>query len=72
MKDLWYAICVGVYMSRFNLGAMILVLGAWLLLAELIVPRPFVDAVVYFCFGWFVLGKVCLPWIEQKLEKLFS
>lgn len=72
MKDLWHAVCVGVYASRFNLGAMVLVLGAWILLAEWVLPRVLVDAIAYFCFGWMFLGKVCLPWMEQKLEKLFS
>jgi len=72
MKDLWYAVCVGVYMSRFNLLAMVLVLGAWLVLAEWIVPPVLVQAVVYLCFGWFVLGKIIVPYVERKLEKLFD
>lgn len=72
MKDLWHAVCVGVYLSRFNLGAMVLVLGGWIVLTEWIVPPVLVEALVYVCFGWFVLGKVFVPWIEHKLEKLFS
>lgn len=72
MKDLWHAVCVGVYMSRFNLGAMILVLGGWIVLTEWIVPPVLVEALVYVCFGWFVLGKVCLPWMEHKLKQLFD
>lgn len=72
MKDLWYAICVGVYASRFNLGAMVLVLGAWLVLAEWLVPLVLVEAIVYLCFGWFVLGKIIVPYVERKLEQLFD
>lgn len=72
MKDLWHAICVGVYMSRSNLLAMVLVLSAWLVLAEWLVPPPVVQAIVYVCFGWFVLGKIIVPYVERKLEKLFS
>ena len=72
MKDLWYAICTGVYASRFNLGGMVLVLSIWIILAELVLPRVLVDAIAYFCFGWMFLGKVCLPWMEQKLKELFD
>lgn len=72
MKDLWHAVCVGVYASRFNLWAMVLVASIWIILAEFIIPREIVDAIAYFCFGWLVLGKVCLPWMEHKLKQLFD
>lgn len=72
MKDLWHAVCVGVYLSRFNLLALVLVVGIWVVVAEWLIPRSILDAIVYLCFGWLVLGKVCLPWMERKLEKLFN
>jgi hypothetical protein len=42
------------------------------LLAELVFSRTVLDLVVYCSFGWFVLGKIFVPWTEQKLKQLFN
>lgn len=72
MKDLWHEFCIQAYLRRFELWALALVIAIWLVLAELLIPRVLVDAIAYFCFGWMFLGKVCLPWMEQKLKELFD
>lgn len=72
MKAFWNEFCVQVWAGRATALALLLVIAAWVLLAEWVLPPVVRDHIVYFCFGWFVLGKVCVPWAEHKLEKLFS
>lgn len=72
MKAFWYEFCVQVWASRATMLALLLVIATWVLLAEWVLAPVVRDHIVYFCFGWFVLGKVLVPWIEHKLTKLFS
>jgi hypothetical protein len=72
MKAFWQEFCLHIWAERAALVALVSVIGLWVLLAELVLPTQIRDHIVYFCFGWFVLGKVCVPWMERKLSKLFS
>lgn len=72
MKQFWHEFCIGIYMQRFQLGALFLVCAIWLVLVELVIPSDFLDAIVYCSFGWFVLGNVFVPWMEHKLQQLFD
>lgn len=71
MKDWILAFKIVAYEQRFNLTATILAVSLWFLIAEM-VPRSVLDLVVYGLVGWFWLGGIVIPWIEQKLEKLFG
>ena len=72
MKEFWHEFCIQAYVRRFELWAMLLVIALWIALAELVIPKPVLDAVAYFAFGWFVLGELIVPWTTQKLEQLFD
>lgn len=72
MKEFWRELCIQAYFNRMKLVALLVVIPAWIVLSEWVVPRIWVDVVVYFAFGWYVLGAVCVPWVEQKLNKLFN
>ena len=72
MKQFWHEFCIYAYVNRFQFWAMLLVIAVWVVLAELVIPRNWLDAIVYCSFGWFVLGKIAIPWTEQKLQKLFN
>jgi len=72
MKQFWHEFCVQAYVQRFELWALVLVSALWIVLAEWVIPRNWLDTIVYVCFGWFVLGKIFVPWMEQKLQKLFN
>jgi hypothetical protein len=72
MKEFWHEFCIQAYMHRFNLIALALVIAVWLVLAEWIIPRNVLDAIVYCAFGWFVLGERIVPWVDRKLSKLFN
>lgn len=71
MKDWLFAIQLGIYRQRYALAAMLISVGTWLLVGSL-VPSGILDMFVYAIFGWYWLGAVVVPWIETKLEKLFS
>lgn len=72
MKQFWHEFCIQAYVRRFELWALVLVSVLWLVLAEWVLPRNWLDAIVYVSFGWFVLGKIFVPWMERKLQKLFN
>ena len=72
MKQFWHELCIQVYIRRFELWALTLVIALWIALAEWVIPRPILDTIVYGCFGWLVLGKIFVPWMEQKLQQLFD
>jgi hypothetical protein len=72
MKQFWHELCIQAHIHRFELWALVLVSTLWVLLAELVFSRTVLDLVVYCSFGWFVLGKIFVPWTEQKLKQLFN
>lgn len=75
MKDFFLAVKLGLYHSRFNLMAMILACGGWLVFAHLVMEwggKDWLDAFAYCLLGWFWLGRVVMPWVEHKLEELFG
>lgn len=72
MKQFWHEFCIQAYVRRFELWALVLVSVLWLVLAEWVLPRNWLDAIVYVSFGWFVLGGKIVPWTNRKLNKLFN
>jgi|LakMenEpi03Aug12_release.lakeMendotaPanAssembly.Ray.scaffolds.fasta_scaffold3530240_1 hypothetical protein len=72
MKEFWHEFCIQAYVQRFSAIALALVIAVWFVLAELVIPRSALDIIVYCAFGWFVLGKEVIPWVDKKLTKLFS
>ena len=72
MKAFWHEVCIQAYLRRFELWALALVIVVWLVLAELLIPPILLNAIVYGCFGWFVIGKIVVPYVERKLEQLFD
>jgi len=72
MKKFWHEFCIQAYVQRFSLIALALVIAVWFVLAEWIIPRNILNAIVYGCFGWFVLGKIFVPWADKKLTELFD
>ena len=71
MRDFVLALQITLYEKRYLLVASALVVAAWLIFSA-VIPSKYVDLIVYAVFGWCFLGSVVIPWIEAKLEKLFS
>lgn len=72
MKQFWHEFCLQTYVHRFELWALLLVSTLWVVLAEWVIPRNILDLIIYVSFGWFVLGKIFVPWTERKLKQLFN
>jgi hypothetical protein len=72
MKQLWHELCLQAYFQRFQLWALLAVLALWTVVTHWVIPRIVVDVIVYFSFGWLVLGKIFVPWAEHKLKQLFD
>lgn len=71
VKDYFQAFCIALYMTRNTIFALVITIGTWLLFASL-VPTKYVDLVAYGITGYYWLGAVVAPWVEQKLEQLFG
>lgn len=71
MKDWWLSFCVAVHQQRVGLYALAIVIATWLALTS-VIPSKYVDVFCYAIVGYYWLGGVLVPWVERKLQKLFS
>ena len=57
---------------KYSAFATIITVALWMVLADIAFLKPYLELFVYATFGWMFLGGVCIPWVERKLEEIFS
>lgn len=54
--------------NKTRVLALLITIAAWILFATL-VPEKIVTIIQAFAFGWYFLGGVALPWVQDKIER---